>query len=516
MLCCYNGRRLQDRPPGSNTQSKKLTLDNKPVDIAAKFKPLFDPRSVAFLGASSDPRKWGFRILFNLINGGFPGRIYPVNPKQEEILGLRVYKNVGDIPEIPDLAVIVVPPQSVPHVVKECVDKGMKAGVVVTAGFAEVGEAGEKLQRETVEIARSGGMILVGPNSFGIVNAPGKLYSQMPPIFPPPGPIALISQSGNVVGTVGRLAMTKGFGSSKGISSGNEADLHSEDYLEYLGDDPQTKVILSYIEGFKDGSRFFQTAKEVSKKKPIVMLKAGETLAGARAAKSHTASLAGSDPMTEALCKQAGIIRVRSLDELVDAGLAFLCHPLPQGRRVGIVTAGGGWGVLAADSCAKLGLEVVSLPEQTLAELDSLLPAWWNRGNPVDLVAGAFGDAMIKCVEALLRCPAVDGVIMLMIMPALPQELFARTSAEHNREEGRNALLAAIIGIFDRLAKLASTHQKPVIVGSELPFGSAGLTADITRALGQMNSVCYDMPHQAVAAFATLAQYSEYLRQDRA
>ena len=254
----------------------------------------------------------------------------------------------------------------------------------------------------------------------------------------------------------------------------------------------------------------------MSKKKPIVMLKAGETLAGARAAKSHTASLAGSDPMTEALCKQAGIIRVRSLDELVDAGLAFLCHPLPQGRRVGIVTAGGGWGVLAADSCAKLGLEVVSLPEQTLAELDSLLPAWWNRGNPVDLVAGAFGDAMIKCVEALLRCPAVDGVIMLMIMPALPQELFARTSAEHNREEGRNALLAAIIGIFDRLAKLASTHQKPVIVGSELPFGSAGLTADITRALGQMNSVCYDMPHQAVAAFATLAQYSEYLRQDRA
>jgi acyl-CoA synthetase (NDP forming) len=477
---------------------------------------MFEPRSVAFLGASNDPRKWGYRILFNIKFGGFQGRIYPVNPTKDEIMGLKVYRNVGDIPETPDLAVIVVPPPSVPPLMKECVIKGIKAGVVITAGFAEVSTEGEGLQREIVEVARSGGMRFVGPNSNGIINPAGRLYSQMPPLFPPPGSISVVSQSGNVVGTITRLAMANGYGCAKCISSGNEADLHAEDYLEYLAEDSQTKVILSYIEGFKDGVRFFETAKEVSKKKPIVMLKVGETPAGAMAAKSHTASLAGSDAVFEAMRKQAGVIRVRSLDELVDTGIALLCHPLPKGRRVGIVTAGGGWGVLAADACARLGLDVVSLPAETISELDSFMPAWWSRNNPVDLVAGAFGDAVIRCVEVLLRCPVVDGVIMLGLMPALPPEQLSKAAKEDERERLRETLLAAIAQIFDQLNELAKKYDKPTIVASEpLAFGAA-LANRIIRTLAERNSVCYDMPHQAAAAMANLAWYSEYLRQNGA
>ncbi len=488
-------------------------MNNESTDLIAKFKLIFEPRSIAFLGATNDPGKWGYRILSNIINGGFKGRIYPVNPTKEEILGLKVYKSVSEIPETPDLAVIVIPPSGVPTVLRECAAKDIKAGLVITAGFAEVGVEGEGLQREMVEIAHSTGLRLVGPNSNGIVNPHDKLYSEMPPIFPHPGPISIVSQSGNIVGTIMRLAIESGFGCAKCISSGNEADLHSEDYTKYLAEDPQTKVILSYIEGFKDGSRFFETAKEVSKKKPIVMLKAGETPAGAIAAKSHTASLAGSYTVFDAMCKQSGVIRVTSLDELVNTGIALLCHPLPRGRRVGIVTAGGGWGVLAADACARLGLEVVSLPPETIKELDSFMPAWWNRGNPVDLVAGIFGDAVIKCVEVILRCPVVDGVIMLGLMPALPLEQFSPAAKEDERERLREALVSAIASIFDKLNELTDKYKKPTIVASEPMAFSASLAKKIIRALADRNSVCYDMPHQAAAAFANLARYSEYLNQ---
>ena len=423
-------------------------MEHESTDIKGKFKLLFEPRSIAFLGASRDPQKWGFRILANIRTGKFEGKIYPVNPKGGEILGLKVYGSVGEIPETPDLAVIVVPPTSVVDAIKECTNKGIQAGVVITAGFAEIGKEGAKIQHDMVKAAQSGGMILVGPNSFGILNPSSKLHSQMPPIFPYPGPIAVLSQSGNLVATVARMVMAKGFGCSKGISSGNEAVLHSDDYLEYLADDPQTKVILSYIEGFKDGHRFFETAKKVTRKKPVIMLKAGETPAGARAAKSHTASLAGSDTLFEAMCKQAGITRVRNLEEFVNTGLAFLCHPLPQGRRVGIVTAGGGWGVLAADACAKLGLDVISLPDNTLRELDSFLPAWWNRGNPVDLVAGAFGDAMMKSVEVIMRCPVVDGVIMMGLMPAMPADFFHIPTTEEEGKKMREDIIAAAAHIL--------------------------------------------------------------------
>ena len=251
-------------------------MEQKSTDVVNKFTPLFKPRSVAFLGASKDIRKWGFITLKNMVAGGFPGKIYPVNPREEEILGLRVYKSVSDIPENPDLAVIVVPPPNVVQVVKDCIGKGIKAGIVITAGFAELGEQGRKLQDEMVAAAREGGMILVGPNCNGIMNPWEKIHIQFPPFFPPAGNIAVVAQSGNVVDVLARQIILRGFGCSICVSSGNEADLHVEDYIEYLGEDPNTRVILSYVEGFKDGDRFFRVVREVSRKKPVIMLKAGK------------------------------------------------------------------------------------------------------------------------------------------------------------------------------------------------------------------------------------------------
>lgn len=476
----------------------------------SRLEPLFQARSVALVGASTNRRKWGGIMLANLLNGGFTGRIYPVNPEAGEMLGQKVYKSVSAIPEAPDLAVIVVPAPAVVPVIRECVEKGIKAGVVITAGFAELGAEGERLQRQMVEVARQGGMALVGPNCNGIMNPWKKLFVEFPNFHVPPGPLAVIAQSGNVVDVVARQLMIKGLGCSLCVASGNEADLHIEDYLEYLAEDPHTKVILCYVEGFKDGRRFFQIAREVTKKKPVIVLKAGKTPAGAQAAASHTAAIAGADEIFAAVCKQSGIIRAGNLHEMVNIGIAFLRQPLPRGRRLGIVTAGGGWGVLAADACMELGLDVVTLPEATLKELDAILPAWWNRGNPVDLVAGSFADSVFHAVEAVLACPAVDAVIFLSIMPALKIKRLASAAEKTQSESFGQELVQATSDVLDRINVLARKYGKPVVVASEHLLATAVQEAHVNYVLGQRGAVCYHMPHEAAEVMSALADYGEW------
>lgn len=454
-------------------------------------------------------------MLNTLIIGGYQGNIYPVNSSEEEILGLRVYKSIADIPEAPDLAVIVVPASSVSQVIRECVAKGVRSGIVITAGFAELGEHGAKLQEEMVSIARNGGMILVGPNCNGIMNPRGKLHVQFVDFMAPPGPIAVVAQSGNVLDSVVRQVMLRGLGCSLCIASGNEADLHIEDYLEYLGEDPHTRVILSYIEGFKDGQRFIEVARAVSRKKPIVMVKVGKTEAGAKAAMGHTAAIAGSDAVFDAVCREAGVIRAKNLDELVNIGIALLQQPLPKGRRVGIMTGGGGWGVLAADACSELGLEVVTLPEETIRELDTVMPAWWNRSNPVDLVAGSTREAVFKGIEMLLRCPVVDGVMMLSIMPALGLKRLTASADEAEREQWEERALLAVVKAMDEFSKLAQKYNKPVVVATEHMLADAVQETRIIYAIGQHNCICHQSPHQAATAFNALAGYGEYLMRNQ-
>lgn len=480
-------------------------------DSTLYMKLLFEPASVAVVGASNDRSKWGYRVFSNIINGGFEGRVYPVNPGSSEVLGHKAYPRVTDIPEVPDLVVIVVPPPAVPGVMRDCAAKGVKVAVVITAGFAEVGGEGEKLQQEIVSIARSAGIRFVGPNCLGILNPAHKLHPQMPSEFARPGPLAIVSQSGNIMNTLSRMIDSRGYGLSKAVSIGNQADIRAEDYLEYLAQDPQTKVILCYIEGFKDGARFFRIAKEVSKQKPIIMLKAGETPAGAKAAHSHTASLAVPDAIIQAMCRQAGIIRVSELDELVDTGIAFLRQPLPRGRRVAIITGGGGWGVLTADACAKLGLEVVTLPPETIQELDAFMPPWWNRGNPVDFVGGTPRENHLKVVEALLRCPVVDGVIALGLMPPLRRDqLAAFFNLDHDAQVTKEFVSSILAATLDALNGLSDQYGKPVVIAwRQADFGGLG-AEEITRILAERNSICYELPHQAAAVFARLVEYGEY------
>lgn len=476
-----------------------------------RFNPLFKARSVALIGASSNPRKWGYVMLKNLINGGFTGNIYPINPDAEELLGKKVYKTLEDVPETPDLAVIAVPPKSALAAVQACTDKGIKAAVCITAGFAELGDEGRRLQDEMVKTARAKGMVMVGPNCNGVMSPWEKLYVDFPSFHVPPGSIALVCQSGGVVDGLARRIMIKGMGCSLCVASGNEADLHMEDYLAYLADDPRTSVILCYIEGFKDAGRFYRIAREVTKKKPVVAYKAGKTEAGAKAAMSHTASIAGSDVIFDGVCQQAGILRAKNLHHLFNVGTAFMNQPLPRGKKIGIVTAGGGWGVMAADECVSLGLEMAKLPVETIQRLDAFLPAWWNRGNPVDLVAGSDPDDVLRVVETVLASPNVDGVIFIGLMPALR---FTREELVHRGAPGEvwsNALDRASVEVVKHLSELARKYDKPVVVASEHLISSAEQEARTLYSIGLSGNVCYEMPYEAADVMVALVSYGKWV-----
>lgn len=376
----------------------------------------FNPRSIAFVGATESMRKWGFLILNNLLTGGYRGEVYPVNPGRDAVLGLKAYPRVGDIPGHVDLAVFTVPSRQVMEALRDCAEKGVKAALVITAGFKELGEEGAKAEADMVRLAREAGMVLIGPNCQGICCPANDLYPWMPILFHPPrGRIGYVSQSGNILNMLIGHAATAGLGVSKAVSSGNEADLRTVDYYTYLGEDADTEVIVSYIEGLQDGRDFVSRAREVTRRKPIVVLKGGRTTSGVSAARSHTGAMAVSEDLFEAACRQAGVVVTHSIEECGITAAAFVNRPLPRGRRVGIVTGGGGLGVIASDFCTEIGLEVVKLSSKTLEKLERMLPDWWVPGNPVDLVAGLDFSVIKPVIETLMTSGEVDAVMFLWI-----------------------------------------------------------------------------------------------------
>lgn len=379
---------------------------------------VFEPRSVAVVGASATPNKAGFNILHNLLTLGYEGQVYPVNLKADEILGLKTYPAVDCIPHQVDAAVIATPARIAVDVMRDCARKGVKAVIIISSGFSEGSEAGRQLEDEVLDIARAAGIRLVGPNTTGIFNGDNRFTSSFAPIDKlPSGNVAFIAQTGLFLGILlDHILTTQHFGVSKVAGLGNKADVNDADILEYLAGDAQTEVVAMYIEGLSDGRRFLKVAREIAREKPLIVFKAGTTEAGAEAALSHTASLAGRAEVFEAACRQVGILRVNSFEEMLDVVKAFSFLPLPSGNRVGVIHYTGAGCVIAADACQKEGLELAEFSPATVEALREITPAWHRVRNPVDLwpaieriwVDTAYGVA----IETLLGDEGVDSLII--------------------------------------------------------------------------------------------------------
>ena len=464
------------------------------VATAASLRPFFYPNAVAVVGASRNPASIGTRLLHAVIAAGFHGAVYPVNPEATAIGSLRAYRSLGALPEAPDLAVIAVPRDAVLNVIDDCAARGVRAVIVITAGFSEIGPEGRELQRQLVEKVRGHGMRMVGPNCLGLLNTDPavRLNASFAPDFPPPGRIAFSSQSGALGLAIISLARQRGLGLSKFVSIGNKADVSGNDLLQYWEQDAETDVILLYLESFGNPRRFARIAKRVSQQKPIVAVKAGRTSAGKRAASSHTAALAASDVAVDALFHQTGVIRAESLDEMFDLAAALSSQPLPAGRQVAILTNAGGLGILCADTGEANGLMVRELSAATKMQLKAFLPATASVANPVDMIASASADDFRKAVEILLADEQVDSLIVLTIHVGLAN--IAAIS------QGISAGVAT--------ARSAGGAAKPVL--------TCIMDGDKVRPSSESNGEQlpnYSFPENAARVLAKLANYSEWRKE---
>ncbi|MEK6953436.1 MAG: CoA-binding protein [Candidatus Micrarchaeota archaeon] len=394
------------------------------------MKALTDPKCVAVIGASADPNKVGFGVLKSLIEGcvfksyncsAFAGSVYPVNPRQSEILGRKCYSRVQDVPEAVDLAVIAVPSASVKQVISDCAEKKVKAAVIISAGFAETGPEGRILQDEIIALARQNGIRILGPNVLGILRPRISLNASFALSMPEAGGIAFISQSGALADSVVDWALEARYSFSLLVSLGNSADLDVSDFLEFCLEDPNTRAITLYLEGIRDGRKFLKVASAVTKIKPIILLKGGKSARGEKAIASHTGSLAGSYAVYEAAMRQAGVFMAESVEDLFDLAKALSEQPRVNGKNVAIVTNGGGVGVLTADYCEMHGLNVVEFNPQTISKLESsgkMHPAY-SRANPLDLVGDALPERYEAALDILLQEDSIDGIIVVQTLQTM-------------------------------------------------------------------------------------------------
>jgi acetyltransferase len=383
------------------------------------LEKIFRPRTLAVIGASDDSGSIGRALLENLDKAGFPGEVYPVNPNHDEIMGQKAHPEVTAIDGEVDLAVIATPIKTVPEIIRQCAEKGMGGAIVVSAGGREAGEEGERIEEAIASAARKGGVRIIGPNCLGVI-CPGEgLNASFAPYLPEAGNIAFISQSGAICTSILDLAMEEHFGFSHFVSIGSMLDVDFGDLIDYLGNDSRVKSILLYVESLTHIRKFMSAARAVSRVKPIVALKAGSSSAGAEAAASHTGAMAGSDAVYDAAFKRAGIVRVKRIGDLFDCAELLAKQPRPKGGRLGIVTNGGGPGVMAADALEGCGLSLTPLSDETRQALDALLPDYWSRGNPVDVLGDAPPDRYAEAVGICLEASEFDAILALFSPQAL-------------------------------------------------------------------------------------------------
>jgi len=430
----------------------------------------FRPKRVAVIGASERLGSWGYTITRNIVQGGFTGDFYPINPNAKQILGFKAYSRLSEIPVRVDLALIVLPPGKVLGAMEACVSKGVKGVVVVSSGFGEVSAEGRRLEKRLAEIAAKGGVYLLGPNCSGFFNLSYSLNaSGLDGLFLRDIPIAFVTQSGYSVDNLALDGYFSRLGFCKYVHTGNESGLTCADFLEYFGRDLDTKVILLYMEGVTDGKRFVDVAKEVTARKPIVAFKAGRTIPGAKAMLSHTGSIAGADQIFDSIFKQAGIIRVKKLEEILRVGHAFIYYPLLKGNRIGIFTMGGGWGVILADALTHQGLKVVEFPDSFRKQLASIgnMPPWVSLKNPIDIGA-AFGEVShpsktLKMLEFILSHGNIDGIII---------HGFGRLGIFSRKRQEYVSLMEDELELLDRMCELAQSYSKPLLLCSPFAYKS--------------------------------------------
>ncbi len=450
--------------------------------VLERLRPLFNPRGIVVTGVSSHPGKFGSVAYHNLLAGGFGGEIFPVNRDGAICYGRPTYRSVGEIPAgRADLAFVCTPSAVNEEILRACAAIGVRAAFVASAGYGESTE-GKDAERRLVALANELGLVVAGPNGQGVVATGVRMCAQIVAPLPPPGPISIVSQSGNIGSSFMNYACLSGVGIAKAISCGNSAQLALADYLEYFGEDPETHVTLAYLEGVSDGRRFLDVARRHGARKPLVLVRGGVTGAGKRAASSHTGALASDEQVFAGVCRQAAIVAVTSVEEAYETAATFATQPLPRGPRTVILTAAGGWGVLTSDACVAAGLELVALPEDLRRTIDGMVPARWSRSNPIDLAGGETRDTIPEVLELMAAHSDIDAIIYLGIGiqaaqaqmfrrgPFWPEHGLERIATFHESQDRRYALAAA---------DASRRYGKPILVASELvhadrAYGNAG------------------------------------------
>jgi acetyltransferase len=456
--------------------------------VTLNLDKIFNPKSVAIIGASDEEGSVGHAIVKNFTQLGYAGKVYFVNIRKPEILGVKTYQTVGQIPEPVDLAVIATPAKTVPDVVEQCGKAGIKGAIIVSAGFKETGPEGKALEDKILEIKKTYGLRIIGPNCIGIIRPRINLNATFVDKVPKPGNVAFISQSGALGSAILDWAVHENIGFSNFVSVGSMIDVDFGDLIDYFGTDPQTKSILMYVEGITEARKFMSAARHFARTKPIIVVKAGKFSESAKAAASHTGSLSGEDDIYDAAFKRAGIVRVEEIDDLFNAAEVLGTQPLPRGPRLAVITNAGGPGVMATDALIAKGGKLAKLSKKTMEVLNSILPNFWSRGNPIDILGDAKADRYTAAVEACLNDENVDGILIIFTQQAVGEPI---------------EIAKAIVELVKN-----KIYQNKTILTSFMGYGAVQEANGIFNA---NNIPTYSTPEQAIKTYMYMYQYERNL-----
>ncbi|MEI6198969.1 MAG: acetate--CoA ligase family protein [Actinomycetota bacterium] len=477
----------------------------------AQFRALFEPRGVLVAGASTHPGKFGFVSLHNILASGFAGGVYGTNLQGEEVLGIKTVADIASLPDNAiDLVFVCTPASANPDLLRACSKKGIRAAFLTSAGYGEAGEDGRKLESELVALADELGILLAGPNGQGVVSTPAHLCAQIVAPYPPAGAIAVASQSGNFVSSFLNYSRQSGVGISRAVSAGNAAALGVADLVEWYGTDEATKVALTYVEGISDGRGLMERLARVTPVKPVVLIKGGATDKGARAAASHTGALAANDAIFDGACKASGVTRAATVEEAFEAAATFATQPLPKGPNVVVLTTAGGWGVVTSDAIANDGsMQLMTLPEDLLAQIDTKLPPRWSRNNPVDCAGGETRDTIPEVMAMIAEHKDVDAIIYLGLGIQANQARLMREGAfypdhgldriveYHERQDARFAQAAHDLSV---------STGKPILLATELAVADPENSG--VRTVRETGRLCYASGNRAAIALGHLYRYA--------